>query len=84
MKIQWPDGPTEHRKCLCKHKACSWAQKSEICPITITGTDNSISISDGHHSGDSSDLTMGLKELRNIVREISLTNNGNIYVNLNL
>ena len=78
-KIQSTDGPTEHRKCLCKHKECSWAQKSKTCPIV-----DPLAISNGQHSGDISDLTMGFEGLRTIVREMTLTNNGNIYLNLNL
>ena len=79
VKIQSKDGPTEHRKCLCKHKECSWAQKSKTCPIV-----DPLAISNGQHSGDISDLTMGFEGLRTIVREMTLTNNGNIYLNLNL
>ena len=48
---------------------------------------DSVAISDDQNSGNISDLSgsiSGLEGLRTIVREISLTNNGNIYVNLNL
>ena len=40
----------------------------------------------GSYSGDVPDLTyvLGFEGLRSIVREVSLTNNGNINVNLNL
>ena len=78
MKIQWKDGPTEHRRCICKQSECFWALKNKACPINTNGIVN------GHNAGHISDLTMGLQGLRHIVREISLTNNGNIYVNLNL
>ena len=41
---------------------------------------------DGSYSGDVSDLPylLGFEGLRSIVREVSLTNNGYINVNLNL
>ena len=78
------DGPSEHKKCLCKHKECSWAQKSQKCPITTN--ENADVTPGGSYSGDVSDLPyiLGFEGLRSIVREVSLTNNGNINVNLNL
>ena len=79
MKIQSKDGPTEHKKCMCKQSECSWAQKSKTCPIKTNDT-----ISHDHHPDHIPDLNMDLQGLRHIIREISLTNNGNIYVNLNL
>ena len=81
------DGPSEHKKCLCKHKECSWAQKSQKCPIITNENADSGASSGGHHqSGSVSDLSnlSGLEGLRSIMREISLTNNGNINVNFNL
>ena len=80
------DGPSEHKKCLCKHKECSWAQKSQKCPITTNENADSGASSGGQHSGSVSDLSnlSGLEGLRSIMREISLTNNGNINVNFNL
>ena len=79
------DGPSEHKKCLCKHKECAWAQKSQKCPITTNDNDSGTT-SGGHHSGSTSDLSnlSGLNGLRSIMRELSLTNNGNINVNFNL
>ena len=81
------DGPTEYKKCLCKQKKCSWAQKSEKCPINeivdsvvTSGNDLLVPTVDNSDSPNS----LGLPGLRSIVREISLTNNGNIYFNLNL
>ena len=76
------DGPSEHKKCLCKHKKCSWAQKSQKCPITTSNN----AASDGQPSGITPDLSniSGLDGLRSIMRELTLTNNGNINVNFNL
>lgn len=78
------DGPSEHKKCLCKDQECSWAQKGQKCPIT--SNENSDATPGGSYSGDVPDLTyvLGFEGLRSIVREVSLTNNGNINVNLNL
>ena len=80
------DGPSDHKKCLCKHKECSWVQKSQKCPITTNDNGDSGAISGGNHSGNLSDLSniSGMEGLRSIMREISLTNNGNINVNFNL
>ena len=81
------DGPSEHKKCLCKHRECSWAQKSQKCPLTINENADSGATSGGHHSGsvlgNLSNLS-GLDGLRSIMREISLTNNGNINLNFHL
>ena len=81
------DGPTENKKCLCKQAKCSWAQKSQKCPTNEIV--DSVATWENHHSvptGNNSDSPsgLGLQGLRSIVREISLTNNGNIYFNLNL
>ena len=79
------DGPSEHRKCLCKHKECSWAQKSQKCPITASNNGTDVS-PDKQASGGTQDLSSisGLDGLRSIMRELTLTNNGNINVNFNL
>ena len=80
------DGPTENKKCLCKQDVCSWAQKGLKCPITINEIIDFESISGQHQPGDILDLSnfSGTGGLRSIMREISLTNNGNINFNLNL
>ena len=52
----------------------------------ITTNENADATPGGSYSGDVSDLPylLGFEGLRSIVREVSLTNNGNINVNLNL
>ena len=79
------DGPSEHKKCLCKHKKCSWAQKSQKCPIAPINNSTE-ALSDGQPSGSIPDLSSisGLDGLRSIMRGLTLTNNGNINVNFNL
>ena len=80
------DGPSEHKKCLCKHRECTWAQKSQKCQITTNdgGAGATSGAPSGGHSGSISNLTSGLDGLRSIMRELTLTNNGNINVNFNL
>ena len=88
--LEWKslkDGPSEHRKCLCKHKECFWTQKSPKCPAM---TNEGATFDDNHSNTSISDLSsisglpVGLAGLRSIIRDLQLTNNGNISISLNL
>ena len=80
------DGPSENKKCLCKQKDCSWVQKSQKCPIMSNQIGDSGAQPVGGYSGNIPDFSniSGFNGLRSIMREISLTNNGNINVSFNL
>ena len=71
---------------MCKQKKCSWELKSQKCSTISLNDDDSGEADETlaeQNSGNLEDLTnfSGLNGLRSIMRELALTNHGNINVN---